>query len=80
MIRDLDKVEEIVLPGHQILPLKMLCGPYNDAYIVTLSDNDYYHIYCISLTQDHTYSVASVFNTYSEIKAVQIHNHDKLDK
>ena len=50
MIRDLDKVEEIVVPGHQILPLKMLCGPYNDAYIVTLSDNDYYHIYCISLT------------------------------
>ena len=56
----------------------MVCGPYNEAYFVTLSENENYHINCISLPNDHDFRLETVYQHTERIEAMQFVNHDKL--
>lgn len=44
LVRNRETVESVILPHFQFTPLKMVCGPYNELYVVTLAENDHQHI------------------------------------
>jgi hypothetical protein len=64
--------QRVTLPDEENLPLKAICGPYNDIYFVSQHDTDDYSINCISFTGSELtpVKVEQVFQNQHEIKSI----------